>query len=133
MIVLHCSATREDKRYTAEDCRRDHVLNNKWQDMGYHYYIELDGTLKNGRPESVEGAHCKCHNRHSIGICLEGGLDRDGQFADTRTDRQRATLKELLGRLKTVYPKALIVAHHELNPSKYCPCFDVSEYRQMFG
>ncbi|MBT9908910.1 N-acetylmuramoyl-L-alanine amidase, partial [Phocaeicola dorei] len=29
-----------------------------------------------------------------------------------------------------LFPKALIVGHHDLNPVKPCPCFDaVKEYR----
>lgn len=132
LIVLHCSATRENRRYSAERCRCDHIVNNRWSDIGYHYYIERDGTLVTGRPIEKSGAHCLYHNSHSIGICLEGGLDRNGIPADTRTDSQKRTLKDLLTKLKKDFPHALIVAHHELNPGKPCPCFDVSEYRQLF-
>lgn len=85
-----------------------------------------------GRPVEKIGAHCEYHNKHSIGICLEGGLDSQGRFADTRTGGQEITLIDLLAKLKNDYPHALIVAHHELNSDKPCPCFDVSEYRQLF-
>ena len=132
LIILHCSATREDRRYTAEKCREDHMKYRGYKDIGYHYYIELDGTVKEGRPIEMMGAHCKYHNKHSIGICLEGGPDRHGNEADTRTGGQEIALMNLLARLKEDYPNALIVGHNTLNPDKKCPCFDTAEYRQLF-
>ncbi|MBQ6747038.1 MAG: N-acetylmuramoyl-L-alanine amidase [Bacteroidaceae bacterium] len=132
LIIIHCSATREGKRYTAEDCKLDHIGHKHCTDIGYHFYIEKDGKKVEGRPIEQVGAHCLHHNSHSIGICLEGGYNKDGEPADTRTGAQMITLMELLSELKEQYPHALIVGHYELNPEKPCPCFDVSEYRQLF-
>ena len=145
LIVLHCSCSRVDRRYTFEQCRRDHITHNRWQDIGYHYYIEKDGTVFTGRPESVVGAHVKNHNAHSIGICYEGGLDANGKPADTRTPAQKASLSSLLSALSSKYPRALIVGHRDLSPDldgdghitpnewvKECPCFDaVKEYHKL--
>ena len=132
LIILHCSATREDRRYTAEDCREDHMKHRGYKDIGYHFYIELDGTVKDGRPIEMIGAHCLGHNKYSIGICLEGGKDRFGKSADTRTGGQEIALLNLLARLKEEYPNALIVGHNTFDPKRDCPCFDTSEYRQLF-
>ena len=132
LIILHCSATRENRRYTMEDCKRDHLKRPGFKDIGYHFYIELDGTMKEGRPMERVGAHCKNHNMHSIGICLEGGLDEQGRFADTRTAPQEDRLIHLLARLKVQFPNALILGHRELNPDKACPCFDAAkEYEKL--
>jgi len=132
LIVLHCSATKENKRYSFDDCKRDHLKRPGYKDIGYHYYIERDGSLFEGRPIEKVGAHCLHHNEHSIGICLEGGLDAQGNPADTRTGGQEITLLNLLSKLKEDFPHALIVGHNTLNPQKECPCFDTSEYRQLF-
>ena len=35
------------------------------------------------------GAHANHYNAHSIGICYEGGLDANGNPADTRTEAQK--------------------------------------------
>lgn len=95
-----------------------------------NYVIPTDGTIEKGRPEETIGAHCRNHNRHSIGVCYIGGLASDSKTpADTRTEEQKSALKQLLGELHRRYPRALIVGHHDLNPTKACPCFDVvSEY-----
>ena len=67
---------------------------------------------------------------HSVGICYEGGLDRNRQPCDTRTLEQKASLLALIRELKKLFPNALVVGHRDLNPMKACPCFDaVAEYR----
>jgi N-acetyl-anhydromuramyl-L-alanine amidase AmpD len=103
-----------------------------WIGCGYHYVIPTDGTIEPGRPEEMVGAHCKNHNRHSIGVCYIGGLSKDGKPADTRTDAQRIALRNLLEQLHRRYPDALIVGHRDLDPQKECPCFDVvNEYHDL--
>ena len=136
MIILHCSATRAGQCYTLEQCRRDHIRRGL-QDIGYHYYVTRDGIVHEGRPLAMAGAHCKGHNKYSIGICYEGGLDVMGEAADTRTKAQRKSLRELLIRLHREYPDAIILGHRDLSPDtdgngritpnewlKQCPCFD---------
>ncbi|MBR5351616.1 MAG: N-acetylmuramoyl-L-alanine amidase [Prevotella sp.] len=127
LIIIHCSATREDRSYSFEACRRDHIMHRHFKDIGYHYYITRDGRIHKGRPEEQVGAHCKNHNRHSIGICYEGGLDASGHPADTRTAAQRASLHALVHSLRRDYPQALVVGHHTLNPQKACPCCSVDD------
>ncbi len=133
LIILHCSGTPEGKSLSFEECKKDHIQKRKFKDIGYHFYIERDGKLHEGRPLEKVGAHCKLHNTHSIGICYEGGLDENGVAKDTRTAAQRDTLLDLLIRLKQQFPKALIFGHNEFNKSKACPSFDVEEYRTIFA
>lgn len=124
-IIIHCSATPEGRSLSFEECRRDHIMHRHFRDIGYHFYITRDGTVHDGRPIEKVGAHCEGHNSHSIGICYEGGLDANGKPADTRTEAQRKALKSLVERMHRLFPKALIVGHHDLNPRKACPCFKV--------
>jgi N-acetyl-anhydromuramyl-L-alanine amidase AmpD len=99
-----------------------------WKGCGYHYVIPTDGTIEVGRPLWQVGAHCRNHNRHSIGICYIGGLAPDGVTPmDTRTPEQKQALRKLLEELHAMFPNALIVGHHDLDPQKACPCFDVFE------
>ena len=131
-IIIHCSATKSNISFTAEMCKEYHVYVRHYQDIGYHWYIERDGKIVKGRPEGIKGAHCINHNRDSIGVCYEGGLDTKGQPCDTRTEEQKSALLKLLAKLKQRYPDAKIVGHHDFNPHKSCPCFDArSEYREL--
>ena len=125
LIIIHCSATREGTRYPFAKCRHDHIANRRFKDIGYHYYIDREGVIWPGRPEQEVGAHCRNHNKHSIGVCYEGGLDRRGKPDDTRTQAQKRAMEVLLSDLKERYPKALVLGHRDLNPAKDCPSFDV--------
>ena len=131
LIVVHCSANRAGSALRLADIDRHH-RSLGWKGCGYHYVIPTDGTLEEGRPEAEMGAHCRHHNRHSIGICYIGGLSADGTPADTRTEAQRATLRCLLASLHRRFPRALIVGHRDLDPLKACPCFDAAkEYADL--
>lgn len=131
LIVVHCSANRAGSALRLADIDRHH-RSLGWKGCGYHYVIPTDGTLEEGRPEAEVGAHCRHHNRHSIGICYIGGLSADGTPADTRTEAQRATLRRLLASLHRRFPQALIVGHRDLDPLKACPCFDAAkEYADL--
>ena len=131
LIVLHCSAVRPGQRSSAADIDNWHRKKH-WKGIGYHYVVRRDGSVELGRPLAEPGAHVVGHNRYSIGICYEGGLDANGEETDTRTPEQVKTLRQLVEQLHEAFPKALIVGHHDLNPGKPCPCFDaVAEYRDL--
>ena len=131
LLVVHCSAVRPGQRSSALDIDRWHRANG-WKAIGYHYVVRRDGTVETGRRLEEVGAHCQGHNTHSIGVCYEGGVDEAGKPADTRTPEQRRALRELMGRLHGQFPNALIVGHHDLNPLKDCPCYDVvGEYQDL--
>lgn len=131
LIIVHCSANRAGSALRMADIDSYH-RSLGWIGCGYHYVIPTDGTIEPGRPEEMVGAHCKNHNRHSIGVCYIGGLSKDGKPADTRTDAQHIALRNLLELLHRRYPDALIVGHRDLDPQKVCPCFDVvNEYHDL--
>ena len=131
LIVIHCSAVRPDQTSSAKKIEEWHK-DRGFKCIGYHYVIRRNGEIETGRPESVIGAHCVNHNRHSIGVCYEGGLDIRGQPADTRTAEQKQTMRRLLEQLHERYPRAVIVGHHDLYPPKPCPCFDAAhEYKDL--
>ena len=122
MVVIHCSAVKPDQMSSVAQIDSWHRERGFKFGVGYHYVIRRDGSIEAGRPEWMVGAHCVNHNKYSIGVCYEGGLDARGQPADTRTAAQKATLRQLLTDLHRRYPRAVIVGHHDLNPQKECPC-----------
>ena len=105
LIVIHCSATREDRCFTEFDldvCHRRRGFNGP----GYHFYIRKDGRIVSTRPVEKIGAHAKGHNATSIGICYEGGLDARGRPKDTRTEWQGVgeNVIETVSRQPCVWP-----------------------------
>ncbi len=131
LIIVHCSATRSDRRFSVEDLIACHDA--RFGFTGYHYYITRDGQVYQTRHENLPGAHARHYNQHSLGVCYEGGLTPDGHPGDTRTPAQKAALWHLLQSLKTDYPSARILGHRDLpNVAKACPCFDAkTEYASL--
>ena len=88
LIVVHCSANQAGSAFRMADIDRYH-RSLGWIGCGYHYVIPTDGTVEPGRPEEMTGAHCKGHNRHSIGVCYIGGLSPKVEPTNTRPEAQR--------------------------------------------
>ena len=122
LIVIHCSAVRTNQTSSVAQIDTWHRQRGFKLGIGYHYVVRRNGQIEQGRPEWMVGAHCKNHNKYSIGVCYEGGLNCLDLPADTRTLEQKAALRQLLTELHSRYPKAVIVGHHDLNPQKACPC-----------
>ena len=144
-IIIHCSATKTELDFKAKDIDRMHRARG-FNMIGYHFVIDLDGTIEKGRPLEQEGAHCNTrgssgisYNKHSIGICFIGGLDINGKPTDTRTDPQKRSLCNLVTKLRQEYPIIEVLGHRDTSPDlndngivepsewiKMCPCFDAA-------
>lgn len=119
-LVVHCTDSPNDRdNVDAAEIHKWH-LQNGWSGIGYHYVIKRDGTVENGRPEYWQGAHARRVNSESLGICLVG--------RDKFTDEQIKTLETLLKKLKGKYENAKIIGHHEVDPKRNCPNFDVQNW-----
>jgi len=139
-IVIHCSATPEGKDVTLEDIDAMHKAKG-WRMVGYNYVIELDGTVRVGRPLTMDGAHCntsgtcgRAYNSHSIGICYIGGIEGEKNSRgvivpklnangrpiakDTRTDAQKMSMHKLVMELVEKYPITDILGHRDASPDK---------------
>lgn len=118
LIVIHCSATpsgqplrgggKKDSLNAAQVIDAWHATrgfarprlsvltyNPGLPSIGYHYVIDLDGTVLTGRGLEEVGAHAQGYNQHSVGICLVGGAEKVGRY----TPAQWASLKELAQQL----------------------------------
>ena len=139
-IIVHCTATPEGRAHTVDDIRKWH-RDRGWADIGYHYVVYIDGSIHNGRDVDIVGAHCNVggHNQHSIGVCYVGGCEnKPGVSAskqkekDTRTEKQKLALLQLLIELRMRYPKAKIYGHRDFDKRKSCPSFDArKEYEKL--
>lgn len=130
-IIVHCADTPEGRDDRAADIKRWHTGERGWSDIGYHYVVDLDGTIELGRPVEKAGAHCTGHNADSIGVCYIGGCDAKMQPKDTRTDAQKTSLELLLKYLVAKYPGVTIYGHRDF-ANKSCPSFDAkAEYAHL--
>jgi len=112
--IIHCSASATGG---VAEIRRWHLARG-WKDIGYHFVIRPDGEIEVGRMLPDIGAHCEGYNLDSVGTCLIG----NSQFSAA----QFATLRRLHGMLQTLFPGITAHPHHEFNPHKTCPNFNVA-------
>lgn len=131
-IIVHCSATKPSMDIGAAEIRQWHLAKG-WDDIGYNFVICRNGELEPGRDLDGDGdvleeigAHAAGFNAHSIGICLVGGMDEQGNDACNFTFEQYVTLHRLVEGLKGGYGIDDVRGHRDLpGVTKACPCFDV--------
>ena len=135
-IIIHATATNPswmaDKPVedVVAEIRRWHVDERKWSDIGYHAIIHRDGSVGLGRPIEKSGAHVGGRNKTTIGVSLVGGRGgvADGEFHDSFTGQQEASLKQLIAQYKEDFPSITKVSGHNEYAAKACPCFSVREW-----
>ena len=134
-IILHCSATDEPNQNTLAAIQELHTSSQevkfKWGEystrgkgfswIGYHWLVDKNGNVYQGRSESRQGAHCLNRNKSSIGICVAGNEHfNEVQFASLRSlvknIKQRHGLRGSCVRL-----------HREFDHKKTCPNFTLDD------
>lgn len=145
-LVIHCTATPEGREVSAAEIRRWHTApvsqgGRGWKQVGYTDMVHLDGRVErlvnNNEDAQVDpwevtnGA--AGYNKMSRHIVYVGGCDKAGKPKDTRTEAQREALKRYVEDFHARFPQVKIVGHHELNPGKACPSFDVPTWLRSIG
>lgn len=139
LIVIHCSATRENVDYSPERLEQDHKARGYLR-ANYDFYIRKSGEVVRMNPLGFVPAQAMGYDKDSLGICYEGGLDIFGRAWDTRTPAQKISLKQLLRHLLIRFPEACICGHRDLSRylagdgifsseawGKLCPSFDAEK------
>jgi N-acetyl-anhydromuramyl-L-alanine amidase AmpD len=134
-IIVHCSASDEPEHDNIKAIRQLHTapptqaftwgnwstFGKGFADIGYHFFINKEGKVFDGRDLKKQGAHCKGYNKNSIGICLSGEYNF--------TEAQFKSLRRVVFNLQEAFriDDDCIVGHADLNPNKTCPNFSVQE------
>lgn len=135
-IIIHCSDSWFGDRDLIDSWHRE----RGWNGIGYHFVItngyptykdwksqkyrsDIDGLIETGRPLDVIGAHCKGHNKDSIGICLIGKR--------LFSWKQISALQKLIKDLLDTYGHLEVYGHYEFNPYKTCPNIDMKWLRSI--
>ena len=145
-LVIHCTATPEGREVSADEIRRWHTApvsqgGRGWKQVGYTDMIHLDGCVErlvnNNEDAQVDAWEvtngAAGYNGISRHIVYVGGFDKAGKPKDTRTEAQREALKRYVEDFHARFPQVKIVGHHELNPGKACPSFDVEKWLRSIG
>lgn len=116
-LIIHHSAFYEtDGLRTLLEVQRLHRDDRYWADIGYHFLIDIDGTIYEGRDLGARGVHTMGHNTGSAGLCLLG----DYRFVLPPQAQLQATVA--LGRwLVAELAVTHLAGHSQFNPSTLCP------------
>lgn len=119
---------------------RDIHLDKGWVDVGYHFGIEREGTLRYGRPLWAVGAHCPPWNQRSWGVCVIGDNTTPDEDAAEKwrqnnhqwTDDQLDTLRTLVTALRLAHPRIEVVGHYEVGSTPtVCPGMEGASLRSL--
>lgn len=145
-LVIHCTATPEGREVSGEEIRRWHTApvskgGRGWKQVGYTDLFHLDGSVErlvdNNEDANVDSWEmtngAAGYNSVSRHVVYVGGCDKAMKPKDTRTLEQREALKRYVVDFHERFPHIRIVGHHDLNPGKACPSFDVGSWLREIG
>ena len=128
-IVIHSTGTNPKQNLDVKDLDKQHRKEGLFS-CAYHKVIKRDGSIQDGRDIMIAGAHIDTDvdlsNKNSIGICLVGGQDDDGQPDCNYTFKQYQSLVSLISDLRAFYKQVEVVGHRDVSDAS-CPQFNVKE------
>lgn len=100
-----------------ESIRQSHLQRLGAGDIGYHYVIDRQGRLWEGRNIAYQGAHVSKENENNLGIMVLGNFTQQSPSSG-----QLATLQTVIASMMRQYrvPVARVYTHQELGPTS-CP------------
>lgn len=116
-IFLHCSASDIDAHDNVETIRGWHLAKG-WNDIGYHFFIQKNGTVCKGRDIEKTPAAQGGNNLRTIAICLHGL--REENF----TTAQYEALKGFCLDINKAYLQQVSFHGHCEVSAKSCPVID---------
>lgn len=122
-VYLHCSASdnpAHDYPKVMEDWHRE----RGFSEIGYHFFIQKNGTICEGRSLETVPAAQQGHNTGSIAICAHGLVK------ERFTPEQLGSLRGLCITLDRLYKGGLSFHGHCEVSNKSCPVYD---YKQILG
>lgn len=113
LIIIHHTGGEHD---TVESIHALHLANG-WAGIGYHFAIYPDGSVHQGRPIEMVGAHCEGYNSRSISVNLVGNFEYQ-QPTQAQIDSLFSLLSDLIHDYNV--PPEQVTGHNAWN-STACP------------
>jgi N-acetylmuramoyl-L-alanine amidase len=132
-IVIHQTDGADNGSFTPYAIAQDHVNNNGWAGIGYHYVITDSGQIYLTQNTNKISYHASGYNTNSIGVAITGAHRRDAGETNKELvgSKEYNSLVYLVAKLKEKYniPLANIIGHNETGSPKSCPNLDMNEFR----
>ncbi len=120
-IVIHHSS--RDQYEQIRNLQSYEKIYQNLSDIGYHFVIDGNGVIYEGRPINKNGAHVSEKNSGKIGVCLMGNMHSDFDIHGNvhPTSEQIESLQFLIAWLDYKYSINTVCKHKDLSPSTVCP------------
>lgn len=99
MAIHHTVTPSANPERQVRGIQRYHMDSRGWCDVGYHFLVGIDGTVYEGRPLHLVGAHVGGHNTNNIGISFVGCFTGSGCPAGTGPSRPPEVMIDAAARL----------------------------------
>ena len=130
-LAIHYTVTpSENAERQVRGIQRYHMDTNGWCDVGYHFLVGADGTIYEGRPLELLGAHVGGNNTGNVGIAFVGCFHPSRECAPWGPSHPPETMihsgGRLLGRIAELYgiapSRSTVKGHNEhRGASTSCP------------
>ena len=111
MAIHHTVTPSVNPERQVRGIQRYHMDSRGWCDVGYHFLVGVDGTIYEGRPLHLVGAHVGGHNTNNIGISFVGCFTGSGCPAGSGPSRPPEVMIDaaarLVGKLSSVFGIAI--------------------------
>lgn len=115
-LILHHAGSSGGGARRVRAIQRFHMESRGWSDIAYHYLIDSDGTIYEGRGAGIRGGATFGQNATSHAICLLGNFDRE--------EPAEAALQSLVELIQighpTFWPDEITGGHRDFR-STSCP------------
>lgn len=120
-VVIHHSGNWGEKNPV--NIERLHLVENRFDHVGYHYLIDSSDKVYEGRELIYKGSHVRHSNTKRIGVLLLGDFNEQWwDIDDELTKAQLKALELLVKSFKTHFPIDKLGGHKEFLPGKGYSC-----------
>ncbi|MCX4241747.1 N-acetylmuramoyl-L-alanine amidase [Paraliomyxa miuraensis] len=122
LITVHHAG--DSGAHTPQEIEEKHMVSNGWSDVGYHFLIDPEGHIYEGRRLFLQGAHVKDNatSTGKVGIIVLGDFEPNWWDDDDEpTTRQMASLLSLALWLKALFPSIKTLGGHRDWDDTACP------------
>lgn len=120
-IVIHHSGNWGEKKPV--NIERFHMVENNYDHVGYHFLIDSNGKIYEGRSLIYKGSHVRLSNSKKIGILLLGDFDEQWwDIDDQLTNSQLKAVNSLIKSLTKHFSINKLGGHKEFLPGKGYSC-----------
>lgn len=128
-VGIHYSTGQElgrtDTAQWVREIQLFHQSTNGWSDIGYHFLVDREGRIYEGRGWGFIGAHCPGRNADSIGICF---LGNDDPGVDDLTPEAKIAIKLLIEEFEKRYMKPVEIFPHRRYKLTQCPGDEITKW-----